>query len=295
MNKLYLLLVLLMSGYSINAQVGINTENPKATLHVAKAVSLSKPDGIIPPRISGDSLKLKDAAYGLPQNGAIVFVSSPVTTGSTKTQDVLSKGFFIYDATYTHPNSTVGIWNKVETTDYGFAKATYAAKAAGNLSLLSLSLNLLGSNVNYIPLTNTSNSIYNIEIPSPQVDNNVYTVPSDGIYHINYSFRTGQGVSAELLSGAKPGLIITKTVGSTTTALDYRMFGSITLLDLPDIPLLPILNNLVVANITLTQGQISHIYNLKAGDILRFGIVQGGLNLGLLTDKSTELSIYKIR
>ena len=120
-------------------------------------------------------------------------------------------------------------------------------------------------------------------------------VPSDGIYHINYSFRTGQGVSAELLSRAKPGLIITKTVGSTTTALDYRMFGSITLLDLPDIPLLPILNNLVVANITLTQGQISHIYNLKAGDILRFGIVQGGLNLGLLNDKSAELSIYKIR
>lgn len=291
MKKHYLLLFLLTMGCGISAQVGINTSNPKATLDVHKRTELTFADGIIPPRISGDSLQLKDAAYGLPQNGAIVFVTSPVTTGSMKTQDVSSTGFFVYDANYAHPGNQQGVWNKIITSDVGTASSVYALKASGNISLLSLSLNLLGSNVNYIPLTNTTTPIYNVEIPSVQVDNNVYTVPSSGLYHINYSFRTGQGVSAELLSGSRPGVVITKTTGGVTTALDHRYFGSVSLLDLGSI--LGI--GLVVANVTISQGQISHIYNLNAGDILRFGIVQGGLNLGLITDKSAELSIYKIR
>ncbi|MDF2932454.1 MAG: hypothetical protein K0R36_1785 [Chryseobacterium sp.] len=294
MKKYYLLLIFILCGYSTNAQVGINTENPKATLDVKKRADLTLPDGIIPPKISGDSLRLKDAAYGSAQDGAMVFVSSPATVTSNKTQGVQSRGFFVYDANYVHPDTTLGVWNRVNVENEpisGSASSVYALKAAGNISLIDLSLTLLGSNVNYIGLTNTSNSIYQVEIPSTQVNNNVYTVPSTGIYHINYSFRTGQGVSAELLSGARPGVVITKTTGGVTTALDYRYFGSVSLLDLGSI--LGI--GLVVANVTISQGQISHIYKLNAGDILRFGIVQGGLNLGLINDKSAELSIYKIR
>lgn len=69
------------------------------------------------------------------------------------------------------------------------------------------------------------------------------------------------------------------------------MFGSVNLLDLSGVLGL----TLVVVNIALTQGQISHMYQLNAGDNIRFGIVQGGLNLGLITDKSAEISIFKIR
>jgi len=294
MKKHYTIFILLL-GINISSQVGININNPKSTLHVQKRNELSFPDGIIPPRISGDSLRMKAAAYTAAQNGAIVYVTSPVTNPDPltepKTQDVAKKGFFIYDANYTHPNATKGVWNKIMDTEPEATSGIYALKVSGNVSLVSLSLNLLGSNVHYIPLTNNSTAIYNVELPSSQVSSNVYNVPSDGIYHINYSFRTGQGVSAELLTGARPGLIITKTTGATTTALDYRYFGSVNLLDLGS--LLGI--GLVVANVTLTQGQISHIYKLKAGDILRFGIVQGGLSLGAITDKSAELSIYKIR
>lgn len=288
MRKCYIVLILLLLGQSIAAQVGINTQNPKSSLHVQKRTELTFADGIIPPRISGDSLRLKDAAYGLAQNGAIVFVTSPVTTGSIKTQDVLSKGFFVYDANYTHPGNQLGVWNRVTTSDVGAASSTYAARATGNLQLLSLGLNLLGSAVRTIPLLGTSSGGFTVEIPSVQVNNNVYTVPSDGIYHINYSFRTGQGIRAELLGANRPGLIITKTaVGTTTpTALDYRLFGGLQLLDLGALGLI---------NVSLTQGQISHIYNLRAGDVLRFGVVEGGLSLGVLTDASAELSIYKIR
>lgn len=93
MKNYYLIVVLFIMGYNTNAQVGINTANPKATLHVQKKADLTFADGIIPPRISGDSLRLKAPAYGLAQNGAIVYVTSPVTSpllNELKTQDVAS-------------------------------------------------------------------------------------------------------------------------------------------------------------------------------------------------------------
>lgn len=299
MKNCYLIVVLFILGCNINAQVGINTNNPKSTLHVQKRTELTFPDGIIPPRISGDSLRLKETAYTVAQNGAIVYVTSPITvpnpTDFPKTQDVGSTGFFMYDAYYTHPNSTQGIWNKVLVNDLGMSNGTYAAKFTGNLSLLNISLGLFTSSFNYLPLSTTGGTV-TTEIAPSQIVNNEYIVPAAGIYHIDYSFRTGQGVSAQLLASNPPGIAIVKTVGTGGTAvstlLDYRVFGGINLLDLSG--LLSILN-IVVVNITLTQGQISHIYKLNTGDRLRFGLVQGGLNLGVITDKSAELSIYKIR
>lgn len=299
MKKYCTVIILLLLFLGVNAQVGINTQYPKSSLHVGKKQDLTFADGIIPPRISGDSLRLKNAAYTFAQHGALLYVTSPVTNpnpiNDPKTQDVESTGFFMYDAYYTHPNNTQGIWNKVAVTDLGISSGTYAAKFVGNLSLLNISLGLFTSSFNYLPLS-TSGGTVTTEIASSQIVNNEYIVPSEGIYHINYSFRTGQGISAQLLSNNSPGIAIVKTVGTGGTAvntlLDYRVFGGVNLLDLSG--LLSILN-IVVVNVTLTQGQISHIYKLNAGDRLRFGLIQGGLNLGLLTDKSAELSIYKIR
>lgn len=292
MKKCYLFLLPFLA-CNLSAQVGINTTNPKATLDVTSKADLNQPDGIIVPRISGDLLSQKDAVYGPEQNGAIIFVTSPVTTQSIKTQGVLNTGFFVYDANYTHPDTSKGVWNKVKISDLSSTSSLYAARGAGDLEFLDLGINLLGSAVKTIPIRSTTTNDFTVEIPSVQVtydsgtQDGYYTVPADGIYHIDYSFRTGQGVTAEVLSNDRPGLIITKTdPGSTTPApLDYRLFGGVELLDL---------GALGVANVSLTQGQISHIYRLKEGDILRFGIVQGGLNLGTLTDTSAEISIFKM-
>lgn len=286
MKKYYYLLATFLIAGSISAQVGINTENPKATLQIQKKDDLSFPDGLILPRISGDSLRMKDAAYGADQNGVLLYVTSPTTNNSMKTLNVTKPGLYMYDGYFTHANSTQGTWMQMEQPEQSNASDMYAMKAAGNLTLLNLGINLLGSNVRTLTIGNVSNSLYNIEIPSTQVNNGSYIVPSDGVYHINYSYRTGQGVRAEILSGTRPGLIITKTVGASTTALDSRLFGGVQLLDVGIFGL---------ANISITQGQISHIYNLKAGDELKFGIVEGGLSLGILTDVSAELSIFKIR
>lgn len=280
-----LCLTLLVAG-SFSAQVGINTENPKATLQIQKKSDLTFPDGLILPRISGDSLRLKDAAYGMDQHSVMLFVTSPTTNNTLKTWNVRSPGIYMYDGTFTHANNTKGMWMQMEDTNSVNSNDVYAVRASGSLTLLDLGLNLLGSAVYSLPIVNTSNTQFEVEIPSPQIANNSYVVPKNGVYSIDYSYRTGQGLRAELLSGNRPGIIITKTANGATDTLDYRMFGGVQLLDVG-------LFGLV--NVSLTQGQISHIYNLEAGDILNFGVVKGGLSLGVLTDSSAELAIYKIR
>ena len=291
MKRCYNLLIPLLVGFSTHAQVGINTSTPKSTLDVQVSTTTNYPDGVLLPRIAADVLKSKESSYDTNQDGAMVYVTSPLTStvGAEKTLGMTSTGIYYYEALTTNTAGNPGLWVKMAKNS--IIDGTYAARGTGNLSLVSLGITLLGSNVNYLSIPSASNATYTVDIASSAVASNMYTVPSTGIYHINYSFRTGQGVSAELLSGNRPGVVIVKTVGSTTTVLDSRMFGSVNLLDLSGVIGL----TLVVANVALTQGQISHMYQLNAGDIIRFGIVQGGLNLGLITDKSAEISIYKIR
>ncbi len=303
MKKCYILLILFLFGYSSKAQVGINTNNPKSTLHVQKRTELAFPDGIIPPRISGDSLRLKEPAYGPAQNGAIVYVTLPATITGPKTTGVITKGLFVYDATANNGTGT-GTWNILpegainqSTTGDG----AYATRVRGSLSLLNLGINLLGSSVQTIALP-TAESLpnANVDITSTQItttaSDSYYTVPTSGIYQVNYSYRTGQGLRLEALAANRPGLIITKTAAgaaiTTATTIDYRYFGGISILALPGLPLV---GGLTLANLALTEGQISHIYQFTAGDRVRFGVVTGGLAAGVLTDASAELSIYKIK
>lgn len=281
MKNRYAILILLLLSFSVSAQVGINTDIPQATLHVQKRAELTFADGIIPPRISGDSLRLKEAAYGPAQNGAVVFVTSPTTVTGVKTAGVTTRGIFTYDANATNSGGGTGLWAKIAESDPTAATGTYAAKFRGNVSLLSATLSLFSSNFNYLPLNSASTTVVT-EIPSTQITNNQYVVPSAGLYNINFSFRMGQGLTAQLLSNNPPSIAIVRTRSGVNTLLDSRVFGGISLLG-------------GTLSLTLTQGQISHIYNLQAGDILRFGLVQGGLDLSLIADRSAELSVYKIR
>lgn len=298
------MLYFLFAGNSITAQVGINTSEPQATLHVEKGNDPTKPDGIIPPRFTGDELKAKSNTYGASQDGAIVYVTEAVTgLPDPKTTGVISRGLYVYDANMNNGTGT-GMWNVLpegtnpssETGD-----GAYASRVRGTLSLLNLGINLLGSVAQTIALpTVTALPNADVDITSGQITttptDSYYTVPSSGIYQINYSYRTGQGLRLELLGANRPGLIITKTASgaaaTTATTIDYRYFGGVNLVALSGLPLI---GGLTLANLALTQGQISHIYQFTTGDRIRFGIVTGGLAAGVLTDSSAEISIYKIK
>lgn len=288
MKKCYTVIILFLLFLGVNAQVGINTQDPKATLDVQAGTDENKADGIIPPRVTGDQLRLNTDNYGADQDGAIVYVTTPITvTTEPKTAGITSRGLYIYDHEQSNSIGT-GLWQILpdgQGTPTGAVTGdgAYAAKFNGDITLLQLGLGLFDNNFLSLPLS-TTNSIITNEIASPQIINNEYFVPSSGLYQINYSYRTDQGLSAQLLSGGDPGVAILKIaagVGGSQDLLDFRIFGGINLLGL--------------VNVTLTQGQISHIYNLQAGEKLRFGILKGGVNLTLLASRSAEISIYKIK
>jgi len=82
--QFYSLIALCSITIITNAQIGINTLNPQATLDVMGATSTSMKDGIIPPRISKQQLADKDVGtYGSAQTGAFVYITdttSPIGT-----------------------------------------------------------------------------------------------------------------------------------------------------------------------------------------------------------------------
>lgn len=111
--KLYLSLTSFMciNGLAF-AQVGINTENPAATLDViASNTGANTAEGVIAPRLTGDELTLKNARYGTAQNGVFVFITKGATSAAGKTRNVTIPGYYYYDATANNgagPNS--GLW-----------------------------------------------------------------------------------------------------------------------------------------------------------------------------------------
>ncbi|VXB01470.1 MULTISPECIES: hypothetical protein [Chryseobacterium] len=281
MKNCYLLVVLFIMGYNINAQVGINTNNPKSTLHVQKRTELTFPDGIIPPRISGDSLRLKEAAYTAAQNGAIVYVTSPATTTGPKTNGVTSDGLFIYDAVTNNSSGNPGLWFKLPTTASSgtTGDGAFSAKFTSTLSLLGLGV---GGGILNLNIGGSSGGTTTIQVPSTSMSNGVYTVPSTGLYQINFSYKEGTGASVSLLTNS--GIIINRTpVGSSTaTTLDSKGFGGVSVL--------------AVLTVSITQTTINHVYSLTAGDKIQFGINRQGIaTLDLANASEADISIYKIR
>lgn len=281
MKNYYLIVVLFVMGYNANAQVGINTTNPKSTLHVQKKADLTFADGVIAPRISGDSLRLKEAAYTAAQNGAIVYVTAPATTTGPKTNGVTSNGLFIYDATTNNSSGNPGLWFKLPTTaNIGTAgDGAFSAKFTSSLNLLGLGI---GGGIVNLNIGGSSGGTTTIQVPSTSMSNGIYTVPSTGLYQINFSYKEGTGASVSLLTNS--GIIINRTPSgsSTATTLASKGFGGVSVL--------------AVLTVSITQTTINHIYSLTAGDKIQFGISRQGIaTLDLANASEADISIYKIK
>ena len=85
---------------AINAQVTVGANSvPKATLDVVASdpANASVAEGVIAPRLTGDQIKAKDAAYTANQTGAIVYATAAVGTPSTKTANITDAGYYNFD------------------------------------------------------------------------------------------------------------------------------------------------------------------------------------------------------
>ena len=271
MKRCYNLLIPLLVGFSAHAQVGINTDTPKATVDIRANSNPNYPDGVIPPRATGDALKAKEAAYGTDQNGAIITVSSGITstTGAAKTLGVTSPGDYVYEASTLNTTGQPGLWVKISTTS--LMDGTYSAKYSGNLSLIGLSLTILGGQ-KYLPYTADTTTYVNAFVSSSSMNSSgIYTIPQTGVYKIDYSYIESGALSASLLSGSSINIF------KNGSLLDSNSFS------------------LLSTSLT-TQARLNQAYYLQAGDQLRFGIDRATvLSIDLLTAVNSTLTINKIR
>jgi len=111
----------------------------------------------------------------------------------------------------------------------------------------------------------------------------IYTVPSDGVYVINFDVRYGSGVMLAALNfSGIPSIGILKHSSdmSSYTVMDKKKFSGASVSFL--------------ASIIISNTSIDSIYRLSKNDKLSFEINAGGLALNLLSDSSARVYIYKI-
>lgn len=100
MKIFYVFMLVISSIVFAEAQVGVNTNDPKVSLDVqAVAVDATTAEGIIAPRLTLAQLVLKDAKYLADQTGAIVYVTDIVGNNTPKTKEVTSIGYYFFDGT----------------------------------------------------------------------------------------------------------------------------------------------------------------------------------------------------
>ena len=121
MKKNIILLGSLILSSVAYSQVGIDTQEPKATLDVVvKSDKLNKPFGIIAPRVTAVQLRNAGGNFNADQDAALVYVTQEFGSSDTptdRTSNVTSIGYYYFDKT----QGTNGRWMKIAnptTTTY---------------------------------------------------------------------------------------------------------------------------------------------------------------------------------
>ena len=176
MRQILFFYALLFIGFTNAQNVGVNTNDPKATLDVVgNATDITKADGLILPRLTLAQLNAK-TSYSVAQTGALIYVTN-VTGGSTvaSTAQVTAIGRYYFDGTNWRsdiPKSTIFT-----------ASLGTGAGATSNASISATSFNT-------VPLPQITK---NIGGGTWNATNNTYTIPISGTYIIKSSIRLVDG------------------------------------------------------------------------------------------------------
>lgn len=129
--NLFFLLLFLVSSFAF-AQVGIGTDDPKATLDVlGKPTSASVVDGIIVPRLTGNQLAAKNAVYLADQVATLVYITEAASSPAGKTIHVTASGYYFFDGTVWQ---RISFGNASNTVSNGLNMAGTNIKLGGDLT-----------------------------------------------------------------------------------------------------------------------------------------------------------------
>ncbi|HBV14523.1 hypothetical protein [Chryseobacterium carnipullorum] len=162
------------------------------------------------------------------------------------------------------------------TAASGTNTSVYAAKKTTGITLLSLGLFPTGFRaVNFLA---AERSVGSAALFSDT--DNTFTIPSNGVYQVGFTFRYGAGLQAAILTNT-PGIGILRTRGGVATLIDSRVFSGLT------VPL--------VLSLTISESTLNSLYSFQAGDKISFGLTgSSALDVGLLGTSIGSFYIYKV-
>lgn len=178
MKKIFLTVIILITGFAKAQNVGVNSTNPLMTFDVnGIPATASTIDGLRAPRITLAQLNLK-TGYGTNHIGALLYVTD-VTGGSTvtATAQVTTLGYYYFDGT---------IWQSVVSKSGSAVFIASLGNGNGSVSAANISATAF----NTVPLTTVSK---NIGGGVWNATNSTYTVPNSGTYLIKSSVRLVDG------------------------------------------------------------------------------------------------------
>lgn len=96
--KLLLVVLFFIGAVSLQAQLGILTASPQATLHIeSQPLDPSVSDGIIAPKLTRGQLISKDSQYSVDQTNAIIYITLLDGVTTSKTAKVTKVGYYYFD------------------------------------------------------------------------------------------------------------------------------------------------------------------------------------------------------
>jgi hypothetical protein len=225
------------------SQIGINTSDPQATLDV------------------NGTMKLRSTPVAPALPGYQILAVNLNTSGDFQVAQVNPQ--LIIDSAI----------NTMNTTNVN--ASVYAAKKTTGINLLTVGV--FPSGFRPVNFLQAERSLGTASLFSDT--DHTYTVPTNGVYAIGFSFRYGTGLQAALLSNS-PGVGILRTRAGVATIIDSRTFSGA---------------NLIVLSLTISEATVNSLYTLQAGDKIAFGLTGSSLlDAGLLGSSTGSFYIYKV-
>lgn len=193
--QIFSLAIIVTAGISGYSQVGIGTEEPKATLDIAAGTDTATPDGILIPRISKERAAEMAGFIGdnAVETSTLVFINDIAAGAGISVEDVTAPGYYYYNGTK-WVGLASGSATNIETDEITIVERTGDSKLAQKFFYMPSiaidvstvpstgnTINLYTEYVNQFGLVNTDTSAASTASPIP-----VYTDPEDLDYYVTY-------------------------------------------------------------------------------------------------------------
>lgn len=109
--------ILLCFTIQIKSQnIGINTTDPKVSLHITASDNASLAEGLIAPSLTRQQLINKDGVYGIDQTNTLIYITDLSGTTTSKTKEITSPGYYFFDG-ISWQSFSIEPWYKINTSE----------------------------------------------------------------------------------------------------------------------------------------------------------------------------------